>query len=373
MSPATLALAEKIGEKEEIIQPRNVQWAAEVVKKGVIVEVHIGRIRFMRKMTKEDLGLDITDVDFQNFAAEYLDFGSKLLLPKRILHLFDKIEGRGRRNLERYSFQTPWGWFVPSTAYQKWKEENEKFKAEYLEQTRKLAEDIGMLKAEILNEYIAAAGKLYERTMKLRPLDAFIKEFLHNLESQIPTGTEILNAFYYKEEIFYIPLPSEVEEEFLRAETLRKDTAVIYAKTQAEIDKTRAEAEMHKDAVKVMLETKKQKVDSLLDTVSSDLRGAIYSTLKDALGSIKKKAVITSGSVKSLRCLIEKTRLMNFMGDEEIEAALVKIDEALQAKHRGSVQNTATIFKGIAAEFKTDAFADDDDLPNLDEAVGVLL
>ncbi len=219
------AVAEQIGESPERIKERKVGWAAEVVKRGVIIDLHIGRTRFIRKITKEDLGLDeISDAEFQQFVNEYYDLGSKLLIPKRILLLFNRIEGRARNNLYRFTFQTPWGCFCPYTTYSK----------------------------------------------------------------------------------------------------------------------------------------------------SQNLMGAIFTTLRDVLESIKAISSLSGPSVKSLKGLIEKTRMMNFMGDEDVEEALLKIEEALSQKFRhSSLKNVAKVFHNIATEFRVYAL-EKDELPDIRE-FGLLL
>lgn len=367
------AVAEQIGESPERIKERKVDWAAEVVKRGVIIDLHIGRTRFIRKITKEDLGLDeISDAEFQEFVNEYYDLGSKLLIPKRILLLFNRIEGRARNNLYRFTFQTPWGCFCPYTTYSKWKEGNEKLKAEYGNQKLQLMEDVPFLKEEILNEYRNAAKKLYERTNKSRSEDDFVKGFLENLETQIPTAEEIERSFYFEDNIYYIPLPTEVEEEFLRAEVTRREARIQQARTQAEIDKVQMEVQMHRDTVSRIMDSKKQKIDSLMDSVSQNLRGAIFTTLRDVLESIKARSSLSGASVKSLKGLIEKTRMMNFMGEEDVEGALLKVEEALSQKVRhSSLKNVAKVFHDIATEFRLYAL-EKDELPDIRE-FGLLL
>ncbi|MBA4372288.1 MAG: hypothetical protein C0402_05450 [Thermodesulfovibrio sp.] len=362
------AIAEKIGESQEKVKARNVDWAAEMIKRGVLIELTIGRTRFQKKMTKTDLGLDdITDLTFEKFMSEYYDLGSKLLIPKRVLLLFNKIENRARRNLYAHSFQTPWGHFVPCTAYLKWKERNEGFRLEYEKAKGQLQMDMPELTKEILEEYRHAAAKLYDRTLKNKTLEKFTEDFLKLLESQIPTFDEIADTFYFDWDVFYVPLPNEIEEEFLKAEVTRSESTIQQAKTRAEVDKVRAEVQMHKDTVSKILESKREKIDSLMDSVSGELRGAIFTTLKDVLANIKSRSVLSSSSIKSLAALVERTRMMNFMGDDDIEKALLKIEEVLTEKFRGkSIKDVTEVFVEIATEFRQSAL-EKSDLPDMDD------
>jgi hypothetical protein len=199
-----------------------------------------------------------------------------------------------------------------------------------------------------------------------------VKGFLENLETQIPTAEEIERSFYFEENIYYIPLPTEVEEEFLRAEVTRREVRIQQARTQAEIDKVQMEVQMHRDTVSRIMDSKKQKIDSLMDSVSQNLRGAIFTTLRDVLESIKARSSLSGASVKSLKGLIEKTRMMNFMGEEDVEGALLKVEEALSQKVRhSSLKNVAKVFHDIATEFRVYAL-EKDELPDIRE-FGLLL
>lgn len=362
------AMAEQLGEDGSKVKEKHIQWAAMMVKRGVIVDLHIGRTRFERKMTKEDLGLDdVSDMEFESFMAEHYQLGTKLLIPKRVLLLFNRIENRARANLERHSFSSPYGHFVPVTAYSQWKKRNEDLKAEYEKEKEQLKKDIPALTKEVVEKYRTAAAKIYERTTKSKPLEKFTEDFIENLEGQIPDADDVSNTFYFTEDIYYVPLPTEVEEEFLKAEVLRREASAEQAKTQAEFEKARLEVEMHRDTVAKIMENKRKKIDSLMDSVSGELRGAIFTTLKDVLESIKSKSVLTCSSVKSLRGLVERTRMMNFMGDDDIEQALGKIEEILGEKFRDkSIKDVAHIFHSIATEFREQAL-EKSDLPEMGE------
>jgi len=134
----------------------------------------------------------------------------------------------------------------------------------------------------------------------------------------------------------------------------------------------RMEVQMHRDTVARIMDSKKQKIDSLMDSISQNLRGAIFTTLRDVLESIKARSSLSGPSVKSLKALIEKTRMMNFMGDEDVEEALLKIEEALSQKIRNSsLKNVAKVFHDIATEFRVHAL-EKDELPDIRE-FGLLL
>lgn len=277
------------------------------------------------------------------------------------------MEGRARRNLEFHAFQTPWGFFVPYTAYKDYKEKRAEIEKDYERAREELKGSLEQCNEETLREYRAAAGIIYERSPKSKSLENFTEIFMENIKEQLPTRDLIDNTFYFEEDIFYIPLPSEIEEERLRAEVLERERKLEHAKTQSELQIIRDEVQMHKDVVKGLLEKKEEKLGGLIDTVSKQLRGAIYTTLKDVLYGIKQKASLSGGSVKSIKTLIEKTRMMNFTGDEDIESALNKIAEAVNIKSsERDIGDMATTFREIAAEFRAYAL-EEDELPDIRE------
>src|SRR5207302_5351730 len=70
-----------------------------LLRKGVVVRVHIGRWRARRKLRAEDLGLD---PETAKPLLEQIDLGTRLLLPRAMLEKLDRLESQGRSNLRRY-------------------------------------------------------------------------------------------------------------------------------------------------------------------------------------------------------------------------------------------------------------------------------
>lgn len=349
----TAEIAGKLGEQEIKIKSKNIDWASDVLRNGVIIALHIGRSRFERKITKDDLGININDADFQKVLSEYYMLGSKLLVPKKAMQVFERLESRGRNNLYLHSFDTPWGRFVPYTAYQSWKEDNEKHKEEYMKEADLLAENLCVLNGETLAGYRTAAETFHERTDKSVPLNVFVESFIENIKKQLPVKNDVQYTFYYKEDIYYIPLPSAVEEENLKAAVLKKERLAEDAKTEVELKKIRMEVQMHRDCVEKMMQSKKEKVDGVLDSISKELKGAIFETLKDVLEGLKDKKTLPVPTVKRMRGFVERTRMMNFLLDADVEAALLEIEAMIESKSGDvSLNDLAQGFHGIASEFE---------------------
>lgn len=306
------AIALEIDEDESKIQTKNVDWVKAIIEKGVIVDLHIGRTRFERKMTSADLGLDIDDSNFQNFVTQYLDLGSKMLAPKKVLSKFDSIESRARANLYRHAFDTPYGLFVPFTAYNDWKKENTTNREDYFQALKELEDGYASMVLDILAEYRDAAVKLYERTDKSKSLSVFTETLVKNIESQIPSLESVVESFYYGEDIYYVPIPTELAEENLKMAIMNKEASIKQAESIAEVERIKSETQMHKDVLQKLKETKTSKIDGMLDSISNQLSSAIYGSLADVLNSIKKNSKLNQASEKKLRDLVTRTKMMNF-------------------------------------------------------------
>lgn len=370
----TASALKEMGIEEEQINKKKVDWAGDVlslVKKGIIAELHIGRSRFERKLTKEDIGLDIAEQEFDRFLREYLDFGTKVLLPRTVKGKFDRIEGRARRVLYTHSFETPWGRFLPYTAFENYCKKRDECAADYASAKEDLKANLDLYNAETIRDYRKAAERIYERTSKSVSLESFTTAFIARVELQLPTAELIDETFYFTDDLYYIPLPSELEQDFLQADLVKRERLLEEAKTKAEMDKYRAEVAMHKETLSRLMETKKEKLDGMIDSFSQELRGAIYTTLRDVLESLKDRANLSGASVKSLQKLVDRTRMMNFIEDPDVDTALSKIEQLVGCKAAKKAGDSAAILREIAVEFR--AFSlEDDDLPDIRE-FGVLL
>lgn len=357
MSEATATAAEKIagqiGEDASILKERRIDWSKAIIEGGVLVDLNIGRRRFERKMTKADLGLDQMDsLEFERFIAEFYDFGTKLLIPKSAMQVFSQIETKARTSLYQHAFRTPYGWFVPHTAYASWKEETAKFHGQYFEAAEVLVGKLPVLREEIVQEYRKAAHVFYEKTQKTESLEQFASDFVGRLEHQLPTEEDVRNTFYFRWDLSYIPIPTEVEEEMLKALEIREKQKLAHAKSAADLQVIEEERRMHLDVIAHQGRAKKEKVDSMIDSFAADLGGALFNVVRDTLEDLSKGAAMTATRIKAIEKVIKRCRLMNFMGDDSLDTAICSLESMLVEKGRASRKEMATVLHRIATDFK---------------------
>src|SRR5689334_16595687 len=131
--PAELArLRANLGEilEEPDLKSLEADWLAKMLN-GVIISLSIGRIGCKAALTDLDLGIAHRKTQSRERRQAWYDLGDALLLPRRYATALDSKESSARKWLATCASRTYWGYFLAADAYQRWKEGNERYKAEY--------------------------------------------------------------------------------------------------------------------------------------------------------------------------------------------------------------------------------------------------
>lgn len=368
LSEMRQALAGALNETE--IKAANPHWL-NLMKEGVLVELHLGRWRAKSRLTWADLGLEVEEADSREI-EEIMTLGYKKLLPASVIKELDSIESAARKWLEKKAFRTYWGFFVPVTAYPEWKEKNEEYRGRYFAARDDLVRDYDQIVDSLDFSYRQAARSAYQRLKKLSPKsvkglteDEFAKNFTYSILAHMETATTIQHSFYFEVELRYVPLPSLLAEE--QAEAARHAAAARIewqkveghkekvrievqaeenrawaelAKLEAEVQATRSASEwkaalmkdMHRDVVEQARAQKEQLIDSFLRDVVVQLRSLVYEASTDVLGALTRNDNLPARSVVQLRHLVEQVRSLNFYGDAEIEQMIGVVETQLNRK-----------------------------------------
>ncbi|MEM3486031.1 MAG: hypothetical protein QXI12_10475 [Candidatus Methanomethyliaceae archaeon] len=346
-------LAQKIGVNAGEIKELHTDWPS-IMRQGVIVDLYIGRTRCWRSLSAEDLGLvDLGDKEYARFEAEYLDLGRKALLPKAILKRADNIEQNARALLERHSLKTYWGRFVPATAFAAWKAENDRAKAEYFALRDEIGRRYEELVETVLRDYQQAGHKAYQRIRQLAPEtahkiseEAFIANLVAKIKEAIPSKEHLVGSFIYQENIFYIPIPSQVEEELRKAEQIKT------ARYEEE-SRRRAIDEMNAEVARFYKEQKKKLIDGFLKDVTVQIRSLLYETSLDVLASIRRNGTLVGRNATQLKILLEKMEQLNILEDPVLEGQIRELKNLLGTgnKRLGELQDVlreiGTISRGL--------------------------
>lgn len=369
------SLAEALSEDPEQIRATNPKWI-NLMKEGVLVSLHIGRWRAKTRLTWSDLGLELdqeADSELQNI----IDLGHKKLLPASVLKELDSIESAARKWLEKKSYRTYWGFFVPVTLYEEWKQGNEEQRQRYFAARDALVNDYDEVMKSLVYGYRLAARSAYNRLKELSPEklanfkneDAFTETFIEGIKSHLWDATAIRESFYFNTELHYIPLPSLLAEEAAEQQRLQDeaaaehqrlrdimDTAHLKAENERRLEREQFQAQqdriwaetraaqsaaqwkeqlmkdMHKDVIEKTRKQKEKLVGKFLKDLVVQLRSLVYDATTDVLQAIQDNNRLHPRSVVQLRNLVDQVKGLNFQGDTEIERMIAVVQSQLNRK-----------------------------------------
>lgn len=393
------ALAQQIAEAPERLKQRlDVAQTLESMQRGVLVELSIARPRFTvaiagkHKNSTEMPGLEKLGLLFseeaQQVIYDYFTLGRHSLLPKAWQEDLNTAETSARRCLAEYSVKTRWGAFVPAGSYPRWKEANERYRAQFMAlkdrilaeydqmratveaDYRRLAEDawahatFGRVALQAHNGAVSATmmADLTEKLSEQAAHDQFIDRYMGTIEAMIPTQQEVADAFEYDYELSYIPLPAQIvrerrlaeaqtREQLLQETTMQAEVAVIEAKRQAEIQAIEAEqqvtrelamvrrrnelaqAAMERDVIEKARAQKEQLAAEFHADVVGHINARIAQVCAKARQSLEKnKGVLRGPNADSLRDLVTLMESLNIVEDQQLEGQIEKLREILPSQ-----------------------------------------
>lgn len=348
----------------DFIENQNTSKSKEIdfnvfLQDGVIISLEIKRWRGKNKLEQDELGLqqDASQA-YDNFMKKYVTLGFKNLFPKDILEKISSVEVRARKNLKEYSYESPWGRFVPLTAYERWKENNEKMQEEFFKIRDEIVDNYDEIVERVKSDYIPLAGTVYKRENNI-PLSkqteipkSFINDFLTNILDQIPSPEEIKESFIYEINLSSLPdlitgmdsvMPSTAPTSGVTA------TSPAISNTERLVEKLPEEAltgstldvfekqekkkQIQEDINKSVLGKDNEKLESFLSSVLGQIREISIEASKDILTSIDNNdgKLVGRASIRA-RNLIDKVRAMDFYGDSRLRELMDDLEKLLDEK-----------------------------------------
>ncbi|GHO51403.1 hypothetical protein KSX_95660 [Ktedonospora formicarum] len=322
----------------------SVDWAA-LMGEGVVVRVHIRRVRFRKRLTFADLGLHFPTEEISHKMHEMFRLGMKNLLPRNYLDRIEQIEYRARKLVTARSYETIWGPFIPVTAYIPWREEMRQLELDYYQVRDDLLRDYPAIRKQILTDYVLAARQSYRILHQLHPDALTERERLreifylagvrHKIRQMLPSAEDIMNTFEFTVSPTYIDLPllAGAEMEAMPGAEAPLDKVTIEGITpqeQRELrwlqagtkERQRMMREMNEDVVRRAREQKEQQIDLFFTTIISQLRGLLYDATTNVLASLKTRERLQPRAVVQLKNLVEHLQQLNFYGDRDVEIAM---------------------------------------------------
>ena len=265
---------------------------------GYLVCLHISRWGMGAQLEKKDIGVENVNA--------LVRLGKKLLIEPEEISKFTSIEGKARRFLaaNAYSFPIAEAHFVPKT------------KVPFVIQT------LNTYKAqfeELVNSFIARYDELKQKVISKWPEDLQIA-----LEGCYPRKDQLKSKFDYSLSIFEISMPKEFDD--IGIDKL--------------IEKEKAKAEAHKEALKAAQDALKEQhtkslkqLESFTTEAAKAIRVQVVEMCKSIVGRIERKEVITKKSTDLILQEIENFRSLNFLNDKEVAEEITRLEAVVNGGH----------------------------------------
>ena len=296
-------------------------WAIPLMTKGIIVKLNIKRWRGRSKIGPEELGIEKDNEEWEVFSDEYINYGSKVLLPKRIIRRMNNIENLARRNIKEYSFDTVWGPFIPCSVFDEWKIKNEEIRLRYYAEAESIYDEYDEIIKEVIDSYKKFAQETYRKLKINIDYEEYEKDFILNIEREILSKENFWDTIEYTSLYYYIPLPSQIKEEIYDAEQIEK-----------KIEESESEKKMRDIVRQEATRKKTEYIDHFLDATVGKIREMILEIIGDVkVGvNIERNEFSADKNRKKLLGMIEKIRILDFYNDSEIRDSLDKLQLDLE-------------------------------------------
>jgi hypothetical protein len=305
----------------------------QLMREGVIVKLTLRRWRAKTKLELADLGLDVNDIQVRQAYREVLRLGDKLLLPATTIRQLDNIDSCARKLLERMSYKTAFGRFVPYTAFEAWQKENGEWERQYYEVRDSITSDYAGIVWRLEQDYKHAARQAWnilasstpERVRGQDP-EPWMEQFVRQVKAKIPSPATIADSFAYETNLLQISFPSLTEAQADERPVSVSDVARMQDEQEQDrralAERERMLAEMNRAIVRDAQTKKEQIVNEFLSDLATQARAIAYETLTDVLAVVADSAALPSQSARRLGTLIEQIARLNFYGDADMETVL---------------------------------------------------
>lgn len=311
-------LAEILGEPNlKTIEP---EWIAKM-RDGALTTLHIGRWGGTTEAEDSDFGLVTTRQDKAARRQAWLQYGAKLLLPRRYLTRLGSIDTSARKWLARCALRTYWGYFLTTEVYPQWKARNEEqYRRPYLALRDEIVADYPAIVTEVLAEHRKLALDAYEansrreREFRLRhpSAKAWAAEQVEKARRAIPSAERIRDSMYFEVELAFIPLPSLLADDLAAAARIA--------------DEERAAAELRRDMARIAREQKEALITTFMRDTVAKIQGLLYEVSTDILSSVRENRKLVGKSAEQMRNLIAGLeQYLKFAPNDEVAQTLIQL------------------------------------------------
>lgn len=351
------ALASMMGVEASKIRTDRRNWL-DLMKDGVLVNLHVNRWRGQAALDYDDLGIPLNGT--QPLYDDLVSLGSKTLLPMSDQKKLDSMEVTLRRLAKKHGWETAWGDFIPATGFAAFKAEFEELAEEWRAYGQSLADRYEDFVAERMDKFSLAAREAFRRHYRLTadmdfdyrylPEDAYVDQFLARIKDLFPTAEEIAASFKASYELRYIPLPSLIAAEEAEADRIRVENIVNREIVETERRRQEMVLAMQREVAAQAAAEAETQIFGFLKDIAAQVRTLVYEAMVDIEKSVAKNGRLHGRSVVQVRNLIERVQVIaEFSGDKELPQM---IEQLRQIADRGEAKNDEATVAAISEKVK---------------------
>lgn len=288
------------------------QWAMALMTEGVIVRLRISKWSAMATLKPHDFGIKFSDKEARECCKKYISWGRERLLPPEVMRDLNSLSSMAHTNLREHSYDTPWGKFVPFSAFNNWYRINEECRQRYEDAIARLIERYDDIITILRQDYRSLARDVWTRLYpndQGGPTESFTENFISRIVAKVPPPESLVEKFGYYTTYLAIPLPSFIERDV------------------AKIEEIQHESELQQETRRLIEEEYRQKkkdlIDSFLQTTVVAIRSHLSELCDELITSISQnQGNIRHNHVKRINKMIEQVSLLNFHNDKKIQNIL---------------------------------------------------
>lgn len=247
---------------------------------GVVVKIHVGRIRGNFELKPSTLGVNMDNEDIQTFFKDHVKNGAMSFIPLGFEKEFQRIENRIRMAKMRMSLGYD-NSYMPIEVFKEFKEQVQKAREEYFQVRDKILEQWDDLKVRFMNQLNSALDEM-------NPTDK--NQIVRGIMQKYPTKAEYKNSFYLKTS--------------LRAFPVLKNLSLLDESLSEEVRQSAIEdnLEMIHEVLGICFNEVFQVANTIYKAYdrSSKLSNKTRGALSNAIKSVKRKNLLKHPSVEQL-------------------------------------------------------------------------
>lgn len=314
-----------IGESVSISTAQAEHIAASM-RDGVTCKIHITRERLQVKNSPEEFGVD------PNLARELFGgMGVKYLAPKDILGDLNSADTMARNLVAKFGIQTPWGRFIPTGNWQKFKAAFARQQANYFGAINRLIEmmedgrhgrwvratytDLACDRWKTAKKnWRSEAGECWADDPGEMPPSEFVNLIVDSALSRVPPPSVILaNArFEYRLDIVQAPA------------------------TQLAVECATEDSELNRELVLQMNERKLSYVDDFLQAARQGLIEHVNGLVSSVNKTLSGKTTVHGKTINRILRAISDMRNLNITSDQDFEQRIEELESYIEAKQNSS-------------------------------------